>query len=167
MNVATEREAGSATLVEAYSSAMTILVVDDSENDAALLQLMFRRSRILNPVQLVTSIDAALCYLKGDVIYADRAKYPFPVLLFLDLDLSDGSGFEVLRWLNVHPSTTRPAVVVLSGSDVHAFRQAYLLGADSFLVKPLNFEEFENMVRHVRGIKLTRTSEGHLLEVDS
>ena len=145
----------------------TILVVDDSADDTRLLKLMFRRSRILNPVESVSGVPDAISYLTGEGIYVDRRVYPFPTLLFLDLHLSDGSGFDILRWLRAHRDHSPPAVVVLSGSDVKAFKQAYDLGAHSFLVKPLKFEEFENMVQHVRGISLKRTSEGHLLEVDS
>ncbi len=112
-------------------------------DDLLLLKLMFRRSRILNPLISVGSVNDAIRYLRGE-----------------------DSGFDVLRWIRTHRGQSPLAVVVLSGSDVQAFRQAYALGADSFLVKPLKFDEFENMVRHVRGIKLTYTPEGHLLELD-
>jgi len=149
------------------TTARTILLVEDSEDDARLLKLMFRRSRILNPVQAVRTVREAISYLTGEGIYVDRRVYPFPTLLFLDLHLSDGSGFDILRWLRAHRDHSPLAVVLLSGSDIKAFKQAYDLGAHSFLVKPLKFDEFENMVQHVRGISLKRTSEGHLLEVDS
>lgn len=135
-------------------------------DDLLLLKLMFRRSRILNPLISVGSVNDAIRYLRGEGVYSDRSAYPFPTLLFVDLHLGDGSGFDVLRWIRTHRGQSPLAVVVLSGSDVQAFRQAYALGADSFLVKPLKFDEFENMVRHVRGIKLTYTPEGHLLELD-
>ena len=131
------------------TSHKTILVVDDSQEDAAVLQTMFRRSRILNPVQKVDSVLDALCYLKGEGTYSNRETYPFPALLLLDLHLRDGSGFDVLRWLQAHKVQSPLAVVVLSGSDVNAFQQAYDLGADSFLTKPLRFDDFDNMVRHV------------------
>ena len=144
----------------------TILVVDDSEDDLQLLNLMFRHSRILNPLQKVHGVNDALCYLKGEGIYADRKAYPFPALLLLDLHLRDGSGFDVLRAMRQHRSPSPAAVVVLSGSDVKAFKQAYDLGAQSFLTKPLKFDDFQNMVQHVRGIKLTRTEDGHLLEAE-
>jgi two-component system response regulator len=147
--------------------ARAILVVEDSEDDIRLLKLMFRRSQILNPVEAVRTVREAISYLKGEGIYADRRAHPVPTLLFVDLRLGDGSGFDILRWLQGHRAHSPLAVVVLSGSDVKAFKQAYDLGAHSFLVKPLKFDEFENMVQHVRGIRLKRTSERHLLEVDS
>ena len=144
----------------------TILVVDDRRDDVDLLKLMFKRSHILNPVQTVDSVHDAICYLKGEGVYSDRSAYPFPTLMFIDLHLTDGSGFDVLRWVRKHEPQSPVGVVVLSGSDVNAFDQAYKLGAHSFLTKPLKFEEFENMVHHVRGLKLTSIPEGHVLDLE-
>ena len=141
-------------------------MVDDSLHDIELLQLMFKRSRILNPLQAVQKVHDAICYLKGEGIYSDREKYPFPTLMLLDLHLPDGSGFDVLRWVQTHKPESPVGVVILTGSNVNAIKQAYDLGAHSFLVKPLKFFDFQNMVEHVRGIKLTDTGKGHLLEVE-
>src|SRR5438045_2070189 len=63
----------------------TILVVDDSADDTRLLKLMFRRSRILNPVEKVSGVRDAISYLTGEGIYVDRRVFPFPTLLFLHL----------------------------------------------------------------------------------
>ena len=145
--------------------AKTILVVDDNEDDIMLLKRMFRRSRILNPMQAVNTVEDAICYLKGEGVYSDGVRYPFPTLLLVDLHLSDGSGFDVLRWIRDNKGNSPVGVVVLSGSDMNAFKMAYDLGAHSFLVKPLRFEDFENMVSHVRGITLTSSADGYLLEL--
>jgi CheY-like chemotaxis protein len=142
----------------------TILVVDDRPDDIDLLKLMLKRSRILNPIQSVETVEDAICYLKGEGIYEDRKKYPFPALILIDLRLPDGTGFDVLRWIRKHELESPLVAVVLSGSDVNAFKQAYELGAHSFLAKPLRFEDFHNMVTHVRGIKLTETPKGRVLE---
>ena len=150
--------------VQVASGLKTVLVVDDRPDDLELLRIMFRRSRIRNPMQTVDKVHDAICYLKGEGVYADRRKYPFPVMALLDLHLPDGCGFDVLRWIRANRALSPLAVVVLSGSDVMAFRQAYELGAHSFLVKPLKFEEFHNMVSFLRGIKMTRTAEGYVLE---
>ena len=148
------------------ASPRTILVVDDNDNDAALLKLMFRRSRILNPVQAVESIRDAQCYLKGDGRFADRQAYPFPALMLLDSHLGDGSGFDLLRWLQANAAQSPRAVVMLTGTDINAFRMSYDCGPHSFLAKPLKFEDFQNMVAFVRGIKLTAVPEGHVLELE-
>lgn len=150
----------------ATAAAKTILVVDDNEDDIMLLRRMFRRSRILNPKQAVNTVEDAICYLKGEGVYSDRLRYPFPTLLLVDLHLTDGSGFDILRWIRENKGNSPVGVVVLSGSDMNAFKMAYDLGAHSFLVKPLRFEDFENMVSHVRGIKLTSSADGYLLDLE-
>jgi len=141
-----------------------ILVVDDRQDDVELLRLMFKRSRILNPIKTVGSVNDAICYLKGEGVFADRKTYPFPGLLLLDLHLPDGSGFDVLRWIKAQPTPLPLSVIVLTGSDVAAIGWAYDLGAESFLIKPLRFQDFENMITKPRGLKLTSTPDGCLLE---
>lgn len=125
---------------------------------------MLQRSRILNPVHVVGTIEAAKCYLKGEGPFADRRANPFPTLLLLDVHLPDGLGFDLLHWLNAHVAMKPAAVVVLTGSDLNAFKTSYKLGAHSFLTKPLRFDDFQNMARHVRGIKLIKSANGLLLE---
>lgn len=147
-------------------NAKTILVVDDRLDDIELLQIMFKRSRIFNPIQAVHSVHDAICYLEGEGRFVNREQYPFPALMLLDLHLPDGSGFDVLRWVDAHRDQAPVAVVVLTGSDVDAIKRSYEQGAHSFLVKPLKYEEFENMVTQVRGIKLTQSGYGRLLELE-
>jgi len=144
----------------------TILIVDDRLDDLELLKVMFKRSRVLNPFHTVHTAQNAICYLKGEGEFADRDLYPFPALVLLDLHLPDGHGFDVLRWLQAHQHHAPVAVVVLTGSDVTAIRHSYELGAHSFLIKPLKYEDFENLITQLRGLKLTNTGYGRLLEID-
>jgi len=152
--------------MNAAMNAKAILVVDDRLDDLDLLKVMFNRSRILNPFHVVHSVQDAVCYLKGEGRFADRDLFPFPALVLLDLHLPDGHGFDVLRWAERHRHKCPVAVVVLTGSDVTAIRQSYELGAHSFLIKPLKYEDFENMVTNIRSLKLTQTGYGRLLEVE-
>lgn len=144
--------------------ARTILIADDNQSDVLLLQRLFRQARILNPVQVVQDGEDAICYLKGEGRYTDRARFPFPVLLLLDLKMPK-PGTKVLAWLNQNPSI-RPlaAVVMTDGSNVAEIQEAYNLGAHSFLMKPLNQEDFLNLTRGLKGIKLTSAPEGHVLD---
>jgi len=143
----------------------TILVVDDRSDDIELVRIMFKRCRILNPLQTAHTVKDAIGYLEGDGMYADRRAFPFPTLVLLDLHLPDGSGFDVLRWIQSHPLQAPVGVVVLTGSDIGEIKQSYDLGAHSFLVKPLKFFDLENMAHHVRGMNLTHSSKGDLLDV--
>jgi CheY-like chemotaxis protein len=153
--------------VPSLPSPRTILVVDDNDNDAELVRLMFRRSRILNPVQVVITVHDAICYLKGEGQFSDRNAFPFPVLMLVDSHLPDASGFDLLRWLQGNKPESPLVAVMLTGSDVNALKRSYEVGAKSFLIKPLKFEEFQNMVQGVSGIKLTTTDHGHVVEPES
>jgi len=116
----------------------TILLVEDERNDVFLLQHAFEAATITNAVQVLEDGRQAIDYLAGTGKYADRAEYPLPCLLLLDLKLPMKSGLDVLRWIQQQPQLRMLIVVVLSSSrnrsDVDA---AYQLGARSYLVKPL------------------------------
>ncbi len=126
----------------------TILLVEDDPNDVLLVQRAFRNARIANPIHTVTNGDAAVAYLAGDGDYADRERYPLPVLVLLDLKLPRRSGHEVLQWLRAQPVLKRLAVVVLTSSkESEDVNRAYDLGANSYLVKPVAFDELIRMVQ--------------------
>jgi CheY-like chemotaxis protein len=94
--------------------------------------------------------DLALAYLNAEGPYADRATYPLPTLILLDLKMPRATGFEVLHWIRQHPQVGSIPVVVLSGSELQDdIRRAYDVGANSYLVKPLGFESLVNMVKDI------------------
>jgi len=118
-----------------------ILVVEDNENDEKLVRRTLAKSGIPNPPCCVESGEVAISYLSGIGPYSDRGRYPFPALVLLDLKLPVMDGFEVLRWIRAHPDFRDLRVVVLTTSqEMRNVSKAYQLGADSFLVKPLEFE---------------------------
>jgi CheY-like chemotaxis protein len=149
------------------TSPLTILVADDNDDDLLLLKLMLKRSRILNPIRSVGTVADAISYLKGEAPFDDRVAHPFPGLIFVDLHLRDASGFDLLRWIKSNQGYAPAGVVVLTGSDVNAIKRGYDLGAQSFLVKPLNFEDVRNMASLLRGLNLVSTQAGHRLELTS
>jgi CheY-like chemotaxis protein len=125
-----------------------ILVVEDDPNDILLIQRAFSKARILNPLQFVSDGDDAVGYLSGDGIYADRAKFPFPVLVLLDLKLPRRSGLEVLGWIRGQPGLKRlPVVVLTSSKESVDINRAYDLGANSYLVKPVGFDSLLELVK--------------------
>jgi len=129
-----------------------ILLVEDDEVDIELLRRAFRDARIANPLIEVKDGRAALHYLSGDDAYADRARYPIPFLILLDLRLPRLSGFEVLEWIRDQPDLAELIVVVLTTSDhVPDATKAHKLGANSYLVKPGNFTELVEMVKGIKG----------------
>ena len=126
----------------------TILLVEDDPNDVFLIQRAFRKANLANPVQVMKDGEAAVLYLSGQEPYADRDRYPLPMLMLLDLKLPRRSGLEVLEWLKQQPKLKRLPVVVLTSSREHTdLNRAYDLGANSYLVKPVAFDSLLNMVQ--------------------
>ena len=129
-----------------------ILLVEDDEADIFLLRRAFRNERIANPLIEVRDGQAAIQYLSGEGAYADRTRYPIPFLILLDLRLPKLSGFEVIAWMRDQPQLANLVVVVLTASDhVTDVTKARDLGANSYLVKPGNFEELVQMVKRIKG----------------
>src|SRR5580765_1358416 len=125
-----------------------ILLADDDPNDVLLIQRAFQKAGLSNALRTVDDGDAAIKYLSGKGVYADRDKYPLPFLLLLDLKMPGTDGFEVLEWLRNEPQLKRLLVVVLTSSNLQAdVDRAYELGANSYLVKPVEFEEMVNLIQ--------------------
>lgn len=128
----------------------TILLVEDNPTDILLIKRALAKTRVANPVYVVEDGDAAVAYLAGHGAYSDRAQYPLPILIMLDLKLPKRSGLEVLAWLRAQESLRRIPVVMLTSSngagDVNA---AYDEGVNSYLVKPVEFDGLVEMFRTV------------------
>jgi CheY-like chemotaxis protein len=116
-----------------------ILLVDDNPDDIFLTKRAFGRAGIKHVVKSVGGGAETIAYLAGDAPYDDRVKYPLPALVLLDIKMPAINGFEVLRWLRRQPHLAHLCVVMLTSSDdLKDVNLAYMLGAKSFLVKPLS-----------------------------
>lgn len=125
----------------------TLLVVEDEANDRFLIERALRKAQIANPVQMVVDGEEAIAYLSGDDRFADRKKYPLPMLVLLDLKMPRRSGLEVLEWIRSNPKLrTLPVVVLTSSPDGSDVQRAYEAGANSYLVKPVAFEGLHRMI---------------------
>jgi CheY-like chemotaxis protein len=126
----------------------TVLLVEDNPDDVLLMQRAFRKANLINPLAVVTDGEQAIDYLAGTGPYSDRTQHPLPVLVLLDIKLPRKSGHEVLAWLKQHPSLKRVPVVMLTSSNETAdVNRAYDLGANSYLVKPVSFDDLFEMVK--------------------
>ena len=83
--------------------SLSILLAEDNEDDVFLLQRAMTKARVTNPVQVVTDGEQALAYLRGEGVYGDRKKYPFPCLLLLDIKMPGMNGLEVLSAVRQDP----------------------------------------------------------------
>jgi CheY-like chemotaxis protein len=127
-----------------------ILVLEDNPDDAFLLQRALKKNRITNPVCIVQDGVEGIEYLTGTGKYADREKFPFPGCIVADLKMPRLGGLEFLAWLRERPQyEIIPILVLSSSSEDRDVAQAYSMGANSYLVKPTSFEDFEELVKIV------------------
>lgn len=125
----------------------TVLLVDDSENDMLLMRAAFKRADFNVLLNEAHNGTEAIAYLSGEGAFADRATYPLPSVVLLDLHMPHTNGFEVLAWARGRSSLVGTSMVVMTASmrneDV---KMAFDLGASSYLVKPLNLDDLVKMV---------------------
>ena len=128
-----------------------ILLVDDSEDDVSLIQRAFRKAQVDNPLQVVANVEDALSYFNGHGKFADRVQFPLPDLVLLDLKLPGRDGFELLGWVRGNDQLRKlPLVAVTSCVEPSEVAKAYALGANSLVVKPIDFDELVKMVKTLR-----------------
>jgi len=128
----------------------TFLLVEDSPDDAELTMRAFEKSRLVNEVILARDGQEALDYLFGTGAHAGRDLSLMPELVLLDLKLPKLSGLEVLRRLRQDPRTRRqPVVVLTSSNEEQDIITSYDLGANSFVRKPVDFEQFLEAARQL------------------
>lgn len=128
--------------------ARLVLQVEDSSDDARLLELAFRKAKVSNPLLTVDSAEKAISYFKGEGIYADREKFPLPGILLVDLKLPGIDGFELVERLMKLSLLQEILVLMISGHhEVYQMNRAYSLGAKSFLVKPVSEADLANLLK--------------------
>jgi CheY-like chemotaxis protein len=129
-----------------------ILLADDSDDDVFLIRRTLQTANILNPLRVVHDGEQVLAYFKGEPPYDDREAFPLPELLLLDLKMPRLDGFEVLAWLRQQPAWRKlPVAVLTSSTDVRDANAAFGLGANSFLIKPIDFMRFAEFAQAMAG----------------
>lgn len=131
------------------ASPATILLAEDETNDVFLMRRAFEKAKLLHPLPVVSDGAEAISYLSGEGRYANRQEFPLPTLLLLDLKLPRRSGLEVLEWIRRQPSPLRrlPVVILSSSQQTIDINRAYELGANSYLVKPVDFAGLLELVK--------------------
>ena len=140
-----------------------VLLAEDRDDDILLIKQAFVRAHIFNPMQVVHSGDEAIAYLAGEGKFANRAEHPLPALLLLDLKMPGRDGFDVLRWVRNHPTLSGLRVLVLTASNrIPDVNLAYELGANSFLVKPTDFEQTVQLSKLLKDYWLNTDAGPHM-----
>jgi CheY-like chemotaxis protein len=126
----------------------TILVVEDTEDDVFFLKRALKSASISHPVQVVGDGQKALDYLSGAGVYADRAVYPLPFLVLLDLKLPYVMGLDVLKWIRERREFDPMIVAVLTSSQQdHDLTETTRLGGNFYFVKPPTPEKLSELVK--------------------
>jgi CheY-like chemotaxis protein len=122
-----------------------VLLVEDDPSDVRLIQRAFSKLPNIPMMTRLTNGDDAVAYLSGEAPYENRAAYPMPGIVLLDIKLPRRSGFEVLEWLRKQTSPLRRLPVVMLTSSKHSadVNRAYDLGANSYLAKPETSAELD------------------------
>jgi len=138
------------------SKAAIILLVEDNRMDVELTLDAFREAKLSNRIHVASTGQQALDYLFGRHAYSDRKQSPLPNLILLDLKLPGIDGFEVLRQIKAAPIIKRIPVIILTSSKEEGDRAlSYDNGANSYLVKPVSFKGFLDVVHQIEGYWLS------------
>jgi CheY-like chemotaxis protein len=99
----------------------------------------------------VTDGQEAIHYLSGDGAYSDRKLHPLPKLIVMDIKMPRVTGFEVLEWVRHHGGNLRrlPVVIVSSSDNPQDINRAYELGANAYMVKPMDFKAVEHLFQSI------------------
>lgn len=143
----TEQNTDWLTRRSSATSGASVLIAEDSEADIFFLLRAFAASGVSNPVHVVRTGAEAIQYLSGEGKYSNRAKYPMPNIVLLDLKMPSTDGLEVLRWKAYRPELQKILWVALSNFDgIKTINGAYAAGATTFLTKPLDGQDVQHLI---------------------
>lgn len=127
-----------------------ILLVEDNPDDAKLTLRAFQKNNIGNEIIVARDGAEALEYLFGTGAYAGRDPSDRPAVVFLDLKLPKVDGLEVLRRVRQDPCTAlQPIVILTSSKEEQDMVAGYRLGANSYVRKPVDFDQFLDAARQL------------------
>lgn len=125
-----------------------ILLVEDNPDDVALTLRAFKRSHVMNAIDVVRDGIEALDYLFARGAYLSRVGLPLPTLIILDLKLPKLDGLGVLKAIRAEERTRLlPVVILTSSKEEQDLISGYSLGANSYVRKPVDFAEFVEAVK--------------------
>ncbi len=126
---------------------VTILLVEDDDGHARLLEKNLRRGGLLNRLVRVADGQEAVDYVSRFGLYSDHARYPFPSVILLDVRMPRLDGFEVLAHLKRDPELMKIPVIMLTSTDNQTeINRAYEMGANGYVVKPVSMDSFIDRV---------------------
>ncbi|QVL31859.1 response regulator [Telmatocola sphagniphila] len=132
------------------SQPIEILLIEDNPNDVKLALYAFQKSNLANNVQVLRDGAEALDYIFCKGIFAQREATHLPKVILLDLKLPLVDGHEILRQIKADPRTQIiPVVVMTSSKEDKDLIESYKLGVNSYIQKPVDFDQFTEVVRQL------------------
>lgn len=126
----------------------TVLLIEDNPDDAKVVELAIQRSGIAADLQIARDAEEATAYISGIGPFTDRAQFPTPALILLDLNLPGRSGLQFVDWLRHRDEGRIIPVIALTGVvDDDLVKKAFTAGVNSYIPKPKEFEELESAIR--------------------
>jgi two-component system response regulator len=142
--------AAGAANIQVAGSRVDILLAEDNPDDVKLALHAFRRNNLTNSVHVVSDGAEALDFVFCRGAYASRSVDEPPKMLLLDLKMPLVDGLEVLQAVRANPGTRLIPVVMMTASREEQDRvESYALGVNSYIVKPLDFDQFVEAMRLV------------------
>lgn len=127
-----------------------ILLVEDNPNDVELALHALRKNKVSNRIQVVRDGEEALDFIFGKDSGSGATSEQRPKMVLLDLKLPKVDGLEVLRRLKSDPTTRSiPVIMLTSSSEERDIVKSYDLGVNSYIVKPVDFQQFTEAVRQL------------------
>lgn len=124
-----------------------VLIVEDNQEDVELIMRALRKHNLANDVKVIDDGQDALDYLMETGPYENLGIHEQPKVILLDLKLPKVSGIEILRKVKSHEKTKHvPIVVLTSSKELPDLQECYELGVNSYIVKPVEFENFVKAV---------------------
>ena len=137
-------------------TVLGILRAASQPDEPCVLKQACERARVTFQCESVNSADEAVRYLSGTGDYGNRERHPMPALVIVDLDLDRSEGYEALSWIRHHARLRYLPVVAISQSKSQMdMKQAYDLGASSYLLKPVSFSGLVELVKMIDRFWLT------------
>jgi CheY-like chemotaxis protein len=142
----------------------SLLLIEDDPNDVALFRRAARKANLTEEILIAEDGEAAVGFLEARAKPIAEQDTGLPWIVLLDLKMPRKSGFEVLQWLRGQPRLRRlPVIIFTSSRERSDIAQAYELGANSYLVKPVSFDQLKDMIRvlHHYWLELNESPQGY------
>jgi CheY-like chemotaxis protein len=135
-------------IMEMANNRPTLLIVEDSEDDIFFIERIFKQLAARCELRFARDGGEAIDYLAGKGKFKDRAQYPMPTIILMDLKMPRKNGFEVLEWMQTQPDIKLiPTIVVTSSTLQEDITRAYRLGANAVMNKPVNKDSLLQMLK--------------------